>query len=464
MSSFHEIMSPADHAMRNELDNEYRAMNKRNLADMALPSPWGPMLRRAGPSSSSSKTTFDDNALSVIEDFIDASAPPAVPAPLAADKENPVPVPAADRSGAKRPVPPPSSSAKKAKRDASMLHPSPRVDSRKRIKLTKVCFTSFCMDPRMPGHYADFANERCNFFICQPEKTSTVHVNDQDIEVVRDHVQGYFELKRQMDMGTVKALLAGPPNANHHLTAAKGTAQQNIVYCTKDGPTGRDETRPDFVLHIGTPEVVEPGRRTDLDRVAQRVVEGATVEQLATTDPGMVVRYGRGLTQLSLVLAKPRVPRFIDGKFVPNEVVVYFGSSGTGKSVKAYNENCCATTYRWTPANGIWFDLLKPDQTTMIVDEFRGQWPMGMLLAMLDSFPMLVAVKGGHVQLPTTKFVFTSPMHPKFWYQNQSNDKIQQLLRRITVLEYFPQDGEEYQDPPNVGVCPMADPYNAQFS
>lgn len=464
MSTFMETMSTADLEMRNNLDDEYRAMNKRNLGDMALPSPWGPMLRRAGPSSASSKTTFDDNALSEIEAFIDASPPPAVPASLAADKENSACAPAADRLGANLPIPPPSSSAKKAKRDASMLDPSPRVDSRKRIKLKKVCFTSFCMDPRMPGHYADFANERCNFFICHAEKTSSVHVNGEDLLVARDHVQGYFELKRQYDFGTVKALLAGPPNAQHHLESARGTAEKNIVYCTKVGPNGRDESRPDFVLRIGEPEVVEQGRRSDLDRVAQQVVEGATVEQLATTDPGMVVRYGRGLTQLSLVLAKPRVPRFIDGKFVPNEVTVYFGASGTGKSVKAYNENCCRTTYRWTPASGVWFDLLKPEQTTMIVDEFRGQWPMGMLLAMLDSFPMLVAVKGGHVQLPTTKFVFTSPMHPKFWYQNQSNDKIQQLLRRITVLEYFPQDGEEYQDPPNVGVCPMADPYNAQFS
>lgn len=306
------------------------------------------------------------------------------------------------------------------------------------------CFTSFVTDPRYPAHMYDFAAKECQFFICQPELTKTVYVNGENIETVRPHTQGYFQTHRAFSFGTIKALLCGT-FGSAHLELAKGTPDDNIKYCTKTGVGGRDETRLDYVLRIGEPRY--QGQRSDLDAIANRIVQGATVEDLAESDPGMVVRYGKGLKDLSLITAKPRVPRFVDGVFVPNEVIVYFGASGTGKSVKAYNENDPSITYRWTPANGVWFDLMRATHTTMIVDEFRGQWPMGMLLAMLDSFPMLVAVKGGHVQLTTNKFVFTSPMHPKFWYQNQSNDKIQQLLRRITVLEYFPTDGEEYADP-----------------
>ena len=457
MSTFAESMTTADHDMVTAIEGENRAMHMRNLADYALPSPWGPMLMRAGPApppgplSSVTEETMLDDWLSdiVIEDL------------LAEDKAK-VSAPPSDKVLGKRPAVPPSTDAKKAKRGEKL---DPKASERQRIKVQRVCFTSYCIDPRWPGLAADFAAKECNFFICQPEKTKTVHVNDEDILVNRAHTQGYFELKRRFDIGTVKALLGGALD-NPHLEAALGSAEQNIVYCTKTGPHGRDEDRPDFVLRIGDPAKKEPGRRTDLDRIANEIVNGVTPAQLAVLEPGMFVRYGKGLKDLSLVLAKPRVPKFdLEGNFMSNEVCVYFGGSGTGKSVKAYNENDPSITYRWTPANGVWFDLLKPEQTTMIVDEFRGQWPMGMLLAMLDSFPMIVGVKGGHVQLPTTKFVFTSPMHPKFWYQNQATDKIKQLLRRITTLTYFPTDGEEYSDPPMMGGAGSStDPYNAQFN
>ena len=64
-------MTTADHDMVIALAGEYRAMEVRNFAGNALPSPWGPMPRKAGPAPSLSavtEETIDDDYLSELDD------------------------------------------------------------------------------------------------------------------------------------------------------------------------------------------------------------------------------------------------------------------------------------------------------------------------------------------------------------------------------------------------------------
>lgn len=48
----------------------------------------------------------------------------------------------------------------------------------------------------------------------------------------RKHHQGYFELKTQMSLNAIKKKLK---NDTIHLEVARGTAEQNIKYCEKEG-------------------------------------------------------------------------------------------------------------------------------------------------------------------------------------------------------------------------------------
>jgi len=79
-----------------------------------------------------------------------------------------------------------------------------------------------------------------------------------------------------------------------------------------------------------------------------------------------------------------------------------------------------------------WFDGYN-GQKVVLFDEFRGQLPLGQMLELLDGYPCLrVQVKNGTVHWSPEEIYLTSPMHPRDWYPNVTNqDKIDQLLRRI---------------------------------
>jgi len=59
-----------------------------------------------------------------------------------------------------------------------------------------------------------------------------------------------------------------------------------------------------------------------------------------------------------------------------------------------------------------------------------------MMLTMLDRYECPVQVKGGMVEFCPKKIIITSPKHPKDWYEDQSDDKVNQLLRRISNVTH----------------------------
>jgi len=86
------------------------------------------------------------------------------------------------------------------------------------------------------------------------------------------------------------------------------------------------------------------------------------------------------------------------------------------------------------PAREKWFDGYD-GHAHVIMEEFRGQLSIGMMLTMLDRYECPVQNKGGTVEFCPTDIVITSPVHPDEWYSDNVNDKIkEQLLRRITKI------------------------------
>lgn len=224
------------------------------------------------------------------------------------------------------------------------------------------------------------------------------------------HLQGYVELDRRITFSVARELVPGA-----HIESRRGSAQQAADYCKKDGDFHEQGT------------ITAPGTRTDLKAACALVTGGGSLRRVCEDHPETFVRYHRGLAALRLHLAAKR-------NTVPTVNVLY-GLTGTGKSRTA--REMTTDPYVWGPELGHWWDGYDM-HTDVIMEEFRGQLPFGLLLRLLDRYDCQVQVKGGSMQFMATNIVITSPIHPRDWYTQLSDqDKYDQLARRITRITHM---------------------------
>ena len=254
------------------------------------------------------------------------------------------------------------------------------------------------------------------------------------------HGQGVINLCKPMSMCGVKQALA---LGNIHLEPCKGNLDQNITYCKKGaGYTGdwsRDGSNHTsyghqlkIVLEEGTP--ASQGTRTDLDRVANYVINGKSLREIATEEGATFAKYAKGLTALRNITTQPRQSG------VQPTITVFFGATGSGKTRKALSDY--PEAHVQGPDQGKWFDGYDQHQT-VVFDEFRAQITFGQILRLTDRYPCKVEVKGGMMEFVATNIVFTAPTHPINWYKDlgKIEGKMKQFRRRITKIVHFDDDG-----------------------
>lgn len=221
----------------------------------------------------------------------------------------------------------------------------------------------------------------------------------------RVHFQGYVEFVRALDFSLVKELLG----EETHIERRQGSALQASDYCKKDNKFKEEGT------------LSKQGKRSDLDCVVEDIEKGLRIRDIALNNPIQYIKFHKGIEKLKALMINPR-------NWV-TEVTVLYGKTGCGKSRKA--RELLDDYWVWTPARGKWFDGYDGHEN-VIMEEFRGQLPLGFMLTLLDRYECPVEVKGGTVEFCPKRVVITSPKHPSHWYEDQSNDKINQLLRRVT--------------------------------
>lgn len=107
------------------------------------------------------------------------------------------------------------------------------------------------------------------------------------------HWQGYLELKTRKRLTAMKKV-----DAAIHWSAAKGSAKQNLTYCSKEGKT---ET-------WGEPAPPQ-GSRTDLHRLKELATSGATDLEMAEAVPSAHARFHQWA---SMVRTKSREKRVLE--------------------------------------------------------------------------------------------------------------------------------------------------------
>lgn len=222
------------------------------------------------------------------------------------------------------------------------------------------------------------------------------------------HIQGYMELSKQIGIKTIKAFL---PRA--HIEKRKGSQEQAIDYCKKDG------------IWQEWGERNQQGNRSDLDVVREMIKQGKTLKEISDVVTSyQALRFAEKYIQLH----EPK------RSWKPKVTWIY-GVSGSGKT---YWAKKLAGPNRWVSNKTLEWWQNYEGQENIVIDEFRAHYcPFTELLRILDEDEYSVMIKGGSRQLLAKNIYITSNRHPTEIYGQLSEEQVHQLTRRIDKIVYF---------------------------
>lgn len=115
------------------------------------------------------------------------------------------------------------------------------------------------------------------------------------------------------------------------------------------------------------------------------------------------------------------------------EVFVYWGRTGAGKSMRAWDE-AGVGAYPKDPRTKFWDGYREHEH--VVIDEFRGGIDISHILRWTDRYPVIIEVKGSSTVLSAKKIWITSNVPPEGWYPLLDEETKSALLRRLTVIHF----------------------------
>lgn len=242
--------------------------------------------------------------------------------------------------------------------------------------------------------------------------TYFIYGNEICPDTGRAHLQYYVEFRTQKRFRTIKK--AYP---QLHFESRDGTPLEAIDYCKKDG----DWTE--------WGKQSQQGSRCDLADLRDEILSGnATVDDIMIRAPLTLHMYGRTLNAIEdYYLRRTHRTQM-------TQCTWFWGPTATGKSHRAYEGYSPETHYNY-PYDGGWWDGYRA-QTTVIINEFRGQIKYSELLNLVDKWPKTVRRRNRQPRpFMATMIYITSNAPPSRIYRHvDDEDSMSQLLRRITVI------------------------------
>lgn len=270
--------------------------------------------------------------------------------------------------------------------------------------------------------FINWCRDKCSYFIIGKEVG----------EKGTPHLQGYLEFENQIRWSTLKKKW----NAIHW--EEPFDQESSIKYCMK-GEQPKDDWKKnkwnsplwgknaDFIEE-GTPK--KQGERTDLKKIADSILNNDTnVDTICVENPMLYHLYGRTLHKVEDLAMRQRY------RTTMTQGYWYYGPTGCGKSIKAFENFSPSTHYVWKLNDNNWQDGYT-QQDTVIIDDFRGSIPYDELLRMVDIHPNYYVPRRGKEPIPFTSktVIITSSLKPEQVYNRRDKeDSIEQLLRRFIV-------------------------------
>lgn len=228
------------------------------------------------------------------------------------------------------------------------------------------------------------------------------------------HFQGFLYFTNAKTFSAAHKL---PGLARAHFEIIKGTPDDNVRYCSKEGDYEDFGVKPC------------QGARSDLDTVSQLVTSGKRIADVAFECPVQFIKFHKGIEKLIALQVSPR-----DYK---TEVLWFWGPTGTGKSKTAFDLASEESGYYVKDPLNKWWDGYE-QQHTVIIDDYRRDFStFAQLLRLFDRYPMTVEAKGSTTQFSSQRIIVTTPKSPKDTWEGRSDEEIGQLLRRITRVHHY---------------------------
>ncbi len=226
----------------------------------------------------------------------------------------------------------------------------------------------------------------------------------------RLHLQGYIELKSAKTVKAMSKYLGGIT-----VLIAKGSAEQNITYCSKDESASEEDGSS---FRGGTPK--QQGKRNDILDVKRKILCGTPQEKIADLHFSLWCRNYRAFEKYADMKTLKR--NWI------TKVYIYFGDAGTGKSRLAH----MLLNDPWIHSDKEWFDGYL-GQEDVLFDDFNPDiFPLQRWLTITDRYPCQVPIKGGFRNWSPKRIIFTTNYDPQGWYGG-----LAQVIRRITEIFNF---------------------------
>lgn len=225
------------------------------------------------------------------------------------------------------------------------------------------------------------------------------------------HLQGYIYYQDKKSFAQVQHDV---PEGSH-IEVARGTAQQNFEYCSKDGDFYENGERPLTNKEKGE----KNSERWEEARIACR--EGRIAD--IPTDIGI------HLAKLQYLVNSEKMTR-VNLSDTDEKMEWYWGPSGCGKSRRAREENPEA----YLKMCNKWWDGYGGEEV-VIIEDFDKEHKVlcHHMKIWCDRYKFPAEVKGGKIDIRPRKIIVTSNYHPSQIWENEQD--LGPILRRFRVTD-----------------------------
>lgn len=177
-------------------------------------------------------------------------------------------------------------------------------------------------------------------------------------------------------------------------------------------------------------QMPKQGKRTDLEQIKTKIIEGKRVDDLVIEQPVLYHQYGRTLEKIEDIAMRKKF------RTEMTKGIWYWGKTGCGKSHQAYEGFNPETHYDLNIQDNGWWEGYS-QQPTVIINEFRGEIKFNELLSLVDKWPKTVKRRNRQPMPFISKTVIITsacPPHEIYKHSLTENDKIEQFTRRFKII------------------------------
>lgn len=245
-----------------------------------------------------------------------------------------------------------------------------------------------------------------------------------------EHLQCYLVMAQRMRLATMKSTVS----ATCHWEPAKGTHEQNFVYCSKEGKTSELGTRPPFLT---------PGQREQNRWTAAR--QAAAADRLNDVDDQIFVTHHRNIVAIRNESRAVPAMLPVHGTALKTRFKWVYGTPGAGKTKYCWDYFDAENEIPYLKGYNKWWCNFHGQKHTLM-DDIPGDatWLVGFIKIWCQERPFSSETKGGTVMIRPQYIWFTSNYHPDAIFPGTADRAA--MHRRLDIIFMGDEDDRWHGD------------------